>query len=165
MTTLYVTEPSGRKRKAILIECEFCGEDFPKAIVAINRSKHNYCSTTCSQYAQRKRIKVQCTNCGIDIERTPSDLSESKTGLFFCSYACKHKAMSYKKELNTSLNIPTYRTLAFMNNEPICNRCGFSNKEALQVHHIDRNRENNALSNLEILCANCHMIEHRVKVL
>ena len=49
----------------------------------------------------------------------------------------------------------------------ICLRCDITEKqhlrkfgEGLHVHHIDRDRENNDLSNLEILCANCHAIEH-----
>lgn len=42
-----------------------------------------------------------------------------------------------------------------------CQRCGFnSHPNILNVHHIDRNRKNNHLSNLEVLCPNCHMIEH-----
>ena len=28
------------------------------------------------------------------------------------------------------------------------------------VYHKDTNRENNDISNLEVLCANCHAIEH-----
>lgn len=42
-----------------------------------------------------------------------------------------------------------------------CIRCGFNAyTKILQVHHIDRNRNNNSLSNLEVLCPNCHCIEH-----
>ena len=42
-----------------------------------------------------------------------------------------------------------------------CNRCGYSAyPDILGVHHIDRNRDNNDLSNLEVLCPNCHSVEH-----
>jgi hypothetical protein len=42
-----------------------------------------------------------------------------------------------------------------------CNRCSY-NKEPriLGVHHKDRNRDNNNISNLEVLCPNCHSLEH-----
>jgi 5-methylcytosine-specific restriction endonuclease McrA len=40
----------------------------------------------------------------------------------------------------------------------LCNRCKSSNN--LGVHHKDRNRSNNEISNLEVLCARCHRIEH-----
>ncbi len=55
-----------------------------------------------------------------------------------------------------------YRTVAFSNLVSECNRCGFSDIRALEVHHIDRDRSNNKLNNLEILCANCHSIEHKL---
>jgi 5-methylcytosine-specific restriction endonuclease McrA len=43
-----------------------------------------------------------------------------------------------------------------------CERCGYSeHPEILGVHHKDRNRHNNDLSNLEVLCPTCHSLEHR----
>ena len=40
-----------------------------------------------------------------------------------------------------------------------CEICGYSeHKEALQVHHIDSDRENNTMDNLIVLCANHHAL-------
>ena len=41
-----------------------------------------------------------------------------------------------------------------------CERCKYNKIEILQVHHTDRNREHNELSNLELVCPNCHAEEH-----
>jgi 5-methylcytosine-specific restriction endonuclease McrA len=41
-----------------------------------------------------------------------------------------------------------------------CKICGFDDLNVLCVHHIDGNRKNNDISNLEILCANCHFKMH-----
>ena len=41
-----------------------------------------------------------------------------------------------------------------------CVECGVEDKRVLLVHHKDRNRKNNKLTNLEILCRNCHLLEH-----
>lgn len=42
-----------------------------------------------------------------------------------------------------------------------CQRCGYdTHPEILGVHHKDRNRKNNHSDNLEVLCPNCHSIEH-----
>lgn len=41
-----------------------------------------------------------------------------------------------------------------------CERCGYSKLEILHVHHKDRDRDNNDLSNLELICPNCHYEEH-----
>ncbi len=44
-----------------------------------------------------------------------------------------------------------------------CGRCTYSKYEILQVHHKDRNRNNNNLANLELICPNCHYEEHYFK--
>lgn len=49
-----------------------------------------------------------------------------------------------------------YRKLALDEYEPICAVCGFGILAVLEVCHLDHNRGNNALSNLAILCPNCH---------
>ena len=49
-----------------------------------------------------------------------------------------------------------YRKLAFANYDPLCAHCGFGVPAVLEVAHIDGNRANNAVSNLVILCPNCH---------
>ena len=41
-----------------------------------------------------------------------------------------------------------------------CSRCIYGKYEILQVHHKDRDRNNNNLENLELICPNCHCEEH-----
>lgn len=41
-----------------------------------------------------------------------------------------------------------------------CERCGYGKFEILQVHHKNKDRNNNDLSNLELICPNCHYEEH-----
>lgn len=39
--------------------------------------------------------------------------------------------------------------------------CGYKEHVGvLEVHHIDKNTQNNILSNLMVLCANCHKMTH-----
>ncbi|MEK6882922.1 MAG: HNH endonuclease [Nanoarchaeota archaeon] len=42
-----------------------------------------------------------------------------------------------------------------------CGRC--SSEEFLNIHHIDRNPENNDIENLELLDWWCHWLEHDCK--
>jgi len=42
-----------------------------------------------------------------------------------------------------------------------CEVCGSNATEELQVHHKDKNRRNNQISNLSILCLNCHRQMHK----
>lgn len=44
----------------------------------------------------------------------------------------------------------------------ICTRRAIEGKLRLHAHHIDGNRENNALSNGQSLCASCHSDVHRL---
>jgi len=41
-----------------------------------------------------------------------------------------------------------------------CERCGYKKYEILHVHHKNRNRNDNSMENLEIICPNCHYEEH-----
>lgn len=41
-----------------------------------------------------------------------------------------------------------------------CERCGYKEFRILQTHHKDRNRSNNDINNLELICPNCHFEEH-----
>ena len=54
--------------------------------------------------------------------------------------------------------IGCFRRIAFEYYEKKCNRC--AKTEMLLVHHIDENRHNNKVSNLEILCKKCHQKHH-----
>jgi len=41
-----------------------------------------------------------------------------------------------------------------------CERCGFSDKRALEDHHKNRIHKDNNPKNKQRLCSNCHQIEH-----
>lgn len=49
-----------------------------------------------------------------------------------------------------------YRKLAFDAYDPLCAHCGFGVPAVLEVAHIDGDRTNNTVTNLVILCPNCH---------
>ena len=59
---------------------------------------------------------------------------------------------------NEGLN---YRKTAFDAYGKICSNCKYDNELALEVHHIDKDRTNNTVNNLRVLCANCHTIIHK----
>jgi hypothetical protein len=80
-----------------------------------------------------------------------------------CSYSCSNTYFrSGKNNPNWKDNPQNhYRKTAFHYKEHKCNHCGWNEVPGVLVtHHIDRNRSNGNIDNLEILCPTCHMVEH-----
>lgn len=161
----YIYEKNGRKREAAMIECNHCKCWFLKQIRFTK--VENFCSLKCSSLSRTTRIETKCATCKSPLTRKPSDLLKSKSKLYFCNRLCKEEAQKIGgiEEIHPShygKTLTKYRLVCFRNNglKKVCNRCGFDNELAICVHHIDRNRSNNKIENLEVLCANCHAIEH-----
>jgi 5-methylcytosine-specific restriction endonuclease McrA len=72
----------------------------------------------------------------------------------------KRTSQFEEKNYNWKNGCGIYRRRAYKKYGYKCNRCGFDNKKILLVHHKDRNRKNNNVDNLEVLCKNCHSLEH-----
>lgn len=125
-----------------------------------------YCSKTCQNISQRKGKEFPCNYCGKSIIRRPADIRKSKSGYFYCSGSCSiaWKNSQLKSGENHYLwngGKATYRGRLLRKGGKIkCNRCGIIDVRILDAHHIDSNRNNNSVENLEWLCKNCHFLEH-----
>ena len=78
------------------------------------------------------------------------------------------KVSGMKGKTNISGHIRRY---LFIKYDSSCQKCGWSEvniktkRVPLEVHHIDGDHYNNGLSNLELLCPNCHSITGTFKSL
>ncbi len=153
----------GKRRKLYRGNCATCGNIF----YAPKHAQQKYCSDRCYRAKPSTLVAKICDNCGEEFLRRRSSLPKSKSGLFFCKRKCKDEAQRMGK--HNSILRPrshkdgrsSYRVIAFRNHPPRCNRCGYDECIGiLKVHHRDRNRHNNVPENLEILCPNCHELEH-----
>jgi len=54
----------------------------------------------------------------------------------------------------------TIKEILFLETGDSCAFCREPEKENLTIHHIDRNKENNAYDNQIVLCYNCHQRHH-----
>lgn len=134
------TKPHKPKDKA----CKKCGEIFsPRA----NNVK--YCDSCKQVLKDSKYLRkpfLKCEICGELYIKTGNNQKKCLD--------CQRRQL-YKGR---------YRAIAFKNLPHVCNRCG--KKVTIgtsNVHHKDRNRKNNDLQNLEILCRSCHRVEHIVR--
>lgn len=160
------------KRKDIEMHCNLHNLDFTVRAEAFLDGTSFNTRQECPQcLLLHKSESLTCAYCGKQFTRSPSKISKSKSGLYFC---CReHKDMAqrldsgkqfdimrpehYSKVDENIGSIHTYRDMAMREYAHQCAICGWKEDEdILQVHHIDENRQNNALKNLIILCPNCH---------
>jgi len=118
-----------------------------------------YCSQTC--YGISCRQEIPCSVC-----KTPILSGANKQT---CSRSCANKTRigtQYKTRRPSKDKVVTSRILKtrlIKERGSKCERCQYAVYEILQIHHRDRNRDNNSLQNLELLCPNCHAREHYMK--
>lgn len=138
-------------------QCFICNKPFYRKPFYLRRSKsgHAFCSMKC--YGLFIRKEHPCAVCGHPIL---AGLNK-KT----CSRACSNKqrtGIKYRQGRRKDKVVHTkqskVRILELRGS--CCERCGFTRTEILQVHHRDRNRANNDIDNLELICPNCHAMEH-----
>ncbi len=147
--------PELYKRKPNTI-CSICKKPiYKRPAILVARGGKSFCSQACFGISCRKEEK--CIICGKSIlaglnKRTCSRACANKNreGIKYRVGSPKDKVKS-----NQALKI---RLLNLRGRE--CERCGYGKYEILQVHHKDRNRGNNDLKNLELICPNCHYEEH-----
>jgi len=141
-------------RKTFEKECEICSSVFTFIATRIDKAK--YCSRICYYKSMSKKgsVKQICKNCNSEFLKSPCKKNKK-----FCSKECltNHTKNTYKDSFSS--------VRAFLKRSgrlSKCQICGFDSvPEIMGVHHIDRNRKNNNIENLMVLCPNCHSIEHR----
>ena len=97
-------------------------------------------------------------------------MKKSTKGFHFCSNACRNEVQRIggPKEFlpshyGTGTGVRDYRERAFAAYDPECADCGWNLiDDVLEVHHKDRDRTNNDVANLIILCPTCHDLTHWV---
>ena len=141
--------------------------------ITCNKDTDNprFCSKSCAAKYNNKITKVKpkatCVSCG--------NLLTKKSGKKYCSNRCQGRL---KQELINQ---------QILNGEPVrhqqirrylieqhgakCMLCGWAKenivtkKVPIELDHIDGDSENNKLSNVRLLCPNCHSVQSTYKAL
>lgn len=147
------------------INCNFCNKKINRKPSQIALARNHYCSNTC-RYSSRKNGKdIKCSECGDIVYKTLKELNRSMSQKNFCSILCANRWRGKKffrdKHPNWKNGESSYRDFAKKHLAiKYCNMCKTQDTRVLMVHHIDKNRKNNSILNLMILCYNCHFLVH-----
>lgn len=156
-----------------ILKCKICNNDFEVKTSLFNKYKKRGWGFRCLDCRQKlgEKLTLECPVCGKTFVRKHWQI-KTKSGLSFCSRSC---AATYNNtHCRTGENNPncidgrymksSYAKKAFRAYVPKCAACGLKEECCLQVHHIDKDRQNDDINNLIILCANCHCRVHRGKL-
>lgn len=157
--------------------CKQCG----KPIIYDRRNKNEFCSHSCS--ASYNNIGV-CRNFGGNLVEIIKNKRKSDFCLFcgkeikrknrkYCSSQCQ-QSLTYEKyikkikdEVIVSNNVLRRYLMIIYNSKYQKCEWGIPNPISgtvcLDMHHIDGNAHNNILSNVELLCPNCHSLTNTYK--
>ena len=154
-------------------KCKECLVDIPK--------HKKFCNQSCAakynnkHYSKRTkgRVKPKCLNCGKIIDDQRYDRK-------YCNSKCqgeKRRKDVFQKVANeeftslgnkASIDRTSKQYLIQLHGEK-CMKCGWdeknkwTNKVPIELNHIDGNPENHSLSNLELVCPNCHSLSEFTK--
>lgn len=156
----------------MLVNCVKCDKTFNKhtghAKTAIAKGYNIFCSKECYSIFRTITPISNCCVCNSEISRCASQSKKSKSGKIFCSRSCatKHnnKLKIGDKHPNYTGSKATYRVKAFRHYGEYCHSeiCELNEalieipKKMLDVDHIDSNRDNDDIENLQVLCVWCH---------
>jgi intein/homing endonuclease len=131
------------------------------------------CSKKCSGLIKRNRKELVCSNCNKAIERTPALTNNTN----FCSKECQNEFHRYRmkgknnprweggitnEEYPFEWNSKVRKQIKERDNYTCC-KCGLKKKGnniKLDVHHINKDKNNCNKDNLITLCHTCHMKYH-----
>lgn len=148
MTEQYIRKPN--------TTCLLCNKQIYRRPSEIkDRDGRVFCSAAC--YGLSCRKETPCIICGKGIL---AGLNK-KT----CSRSCSNKhrvSQNYiqNKPIDKVMTLRRIKLRLLKIRGEKCERCDYNKIKVLQVHHANKNRADNRLSNLELICPNCHYEEH-----
>lgn len=123
-------------------------------------------------YLKNREVSLTCPQCSKPFLATINTKGEYSK--LTCGYSCSNKYFAWKqgcKNNTGSLNNPNnplhYRNIlnTFLDKYNLSKECVVcKEKDVLEIHHIDEDRNNNTITNLVYLCPTHHQALHRYRV-
>lgn len=134
--------------------CGECGKTFNVYPSQIKRGGGKFCSISC---ATTYRNKTNNPAWRPEVRRKISENHADVSGENNPMYGRRGKDAPAYIDGRNSIKGDTWRKVALTYKPPICEICGDKpTGRSLHVHHIDKDRTNNDLDNLQVVCVSCH---------
>jgi len=142
-----------------MIECAVCGKEFENYR---KLNGHRSIHKDGPRYTVPRKNKTKRVS---SIEEKPCLVCGKSCRSKYCSNACQQEYAFQSKidliESDAIFGVGTLRKYLRMKFGATCSSCGCGEEWngkplTLQVDHIDGNNTNNVLSNVRLLCPNCH---------
>jgi 5-methylcytosine-specific restriction endonuclease McrA len=138
--------------------CNWCGAEFYVYQSQIKRGGGKFCSNSCKAsfrnttdnpaWRPEVRRKISLNHADVSGKNNPM---YGKSGVLSPSYI----------DGRSSISGDIWRKIAFLNKPRRCEICGKEDESRrIHVHHKDKNRDNNDLENLQVVCVECHNTLH-----
>lgn len=139
----------------MVVTCSRCNEPFRRHNGHVTQK---FCSHACRFPKPARRRCMHCTEWFRPRRANPNQEC--------CSRECSRRRWSQQRKLtnrNSGIwcNEREAKAELLKQQKGACKSCGWNRTpEVLELHHKDRNRKNKRLSNLELICPNCHAEDH-----
>lgn len=150
-------------------KCKNCNTD-----LEYKNRNNKYCSRSCSvTVANKNKVKREVLNC----LKCNKSLLGKAIEMQYCSAHCHQSAIKEEQwqELNKNdsyvVSHRTLRAILIFKFGSKCMECGWdkinpaTNKCPIELEHIDGDHTNNKISNVKLLCPNCHSLTVTYKAL
>lgn len=146
--------------------CLVCNKEF--YVPKYREEGAKYCSTECLNHGQYKVHEKTCEGCGEIFH-----VSNSRIRRKYCTPECKTLKSKKEKEIRKQSQAlvilrrgrnsgRSLKNLFRQAGIPLkCEHCGYDKAvHNIEMHHIDKNPNNNKLENISCLCVMCHRDLH-----
>ena len=158
-------------RRHVLTSCINCKKELWRRPSHLGRV--SFCSQGCRKEYRPRTQMVNCSNCNKEFFKREGSIKRSRSGRHFCSRSC---STAYNNSFRTRSNHynwnggASYRERALNHYEHRCHNenCPLTKAgveidvRMIDVDHIDNNRSNNDIENLQLLCVWCHAVKTRL---
>jgi len=131
--------------------CKQCESIFLVDCCVVRKGRGLFCSISCgvtfrnlyNNYSKMDDVRKRISDNHADVSGCNNPMFGRK-GVLAPSY----------KDGRSSMKGDTWRRIALIHKEMVCEFCGVT--EGVHIHHKDKNRKNNSLDNLQVVCVSCH---------